>query len=162
MENITIIAAIGKNRELGKDNKLIWYLPDDLKFFKDNTIGKPVVMGYKTMLSLPKKLKDRKYLVLTSKDIVLEDGEVFHNLEDLINYIKDYKDEVMIIGGASIYKQLLPYTNKMLLTEVDSECIDADAYFPEFNKNEWDSSIISSHITEDNISYKHLVYKRKR
>ena len=68
----------------------------------------------------------------------------------------------MIIGGASIYKQLLPYTNKMLLTEVDSECIDADAYFPEFNKNEWDSSIISSHITEDNISYKHLVYKRKR
>ena len=162
MKNVTIIAAIGKNRELGKNNDLIWHLPDDLKFFKENTIGKPIVMGLNTLNSLPRKLANRKYIVLTNQDVNLEsDIKVVKSLDELIDYIKEEPQEVMIIGGASIYKQMIDYADKMLLTEIDAECNDADVFFPEFNKNDWLIEVLSNNKTEDDISYKHLVYRRK-
>lgn len=162
MKNVTMIAAIGKNRELGRKNDLIWHLPDDLKFFKENTIGKPIVMGLNTLKSLPRKLKDRRYIVLTNQDVCLDsDVVIVRSIEELTNYIKTLEEEVMIIGGASVYSQMLDYSDKMILTEIDASCSDADAFFPEFDKNEWESEELSSHTTEDNISYKHLVYKRK-
>ena len=162
MKNVTIIAAIGKNRELGKNNDLIWHLPDDLKFFKEHTIGKPIVMGLNTLKSLPRKLKDRQYIVLTNQDVELDkDIIVVKSIDELLDEISSRKEEVMIIGGASIYKQMIDYADKMFLTEIDAECCDADVYFPDFNKNEWDSEILSTNKTEDNIIYKHLIYKRK-
>ncbi len=162
MKNVTIIAAIGKNRELGKNNDLIWHLKEDLKFFKENTLGKPIVMGLNTLKSLSKKLKDRKYIVLSNEDLTLDqDIVVVKSIDELLTYITELGSEVMIIGGASIYKQMINYADKMLLTEIDAECSDADVYFPNFNKDEWNSELISSNKTEDNISYKHLVYKRK-
>jgi len=162
MKNVTIIAAIGKNRELGRKNDLIWHLPDDLKFFKENTIGKPVVMGLNTLRSLPRKLKDRQYIVLTNEDVELDKEIILvKSMDELLDEIKRREEEVMIIGGASIYKQMIDYADKMLLTEVDAECLDADVYFPDFNKEEWDSEVLSTNKTEDDISYKHLVYKRK-
>lgn len=162
MKNVTIIAAIGKNRELGRKNDLIWHLPDDLKFFKENTIGKPVVMGLNTLRSLPRKLKDRQYIVLTNEDVELDKEIILvKSMDELLDEIKRREEEVMIIGGASIYKQMIDYADKMLLTEVDAECLDADVYFPYFNKEEWDSEVLSTNKTEDDISYKHLVYKRK-
>ena len=89
---ITIIAAIGKNRELGKDNQLIWRIKEDMMFFKENTMGKPIVMGRKTFESLPKKLPNRKHIILTSKNLSLdEDIIVCHSLEEVLNWIKDYK-----------------------------------------------------------------------
>lgn len=162
MKNVTLIAAIGKNRELGKNNNLIWHLPEDLKFFKDNTIGKPIVMGSNTLKSLPKKLKDRQYVILTSKDIENPDYIVVHSIEELLHFIESEDREVMIIGGASIYRQMLPFADRMLLTEVDAEDKEADVYFPEFKKEEWKRVILSKYQTEDNISYEHLEYKRKR
>lgn len=162
MKNVTIIAAIGKNRELGRKNDLIWHLPDDLKFFKENTIGKPVVMGLNTLRSLPRKLKDRQYIVLTNEDVELDKEIILvKSMDELLDEIKRREEEVMIIGGASIYKQMIDYADKILLTEVDAECLDADVYFPDFNKEEWDSEVLSTNKTEDDISYKHLVYKRK-
>lgn len=162
MKNVTIIAAIGKNRELGRKNDLIWHLPDDLKFFKENTIGKPVVMGLNTLRSLPRKLKDRQYIVLTNEDVELDKEIILvKSMDELLDEIKRREEEVMIIGGASIYKQMIDYADKMLLTEVDAECLDADVYFPDFNKEEWDSEVLSTNKTEDDILYKHLVYKRK-
>ena len=162
MKNVTIIAAIGKNRELGKNNDLIWHLPDDLKFFKENTIGKPIVMGLNTLKSLPRKLKDRKYIILTNQEYDFdEDMVVIDSLDKLINYMDNNNEEFMIIGGASIYTQLLPYSDKLILTEIDEEDKDADVYFPYFDKKEWNSEVLSEHKTEDNIKYKHLVYKRK-
>lgn len=162
MKNVTIIAAIGKNRELGKNNDLIWHLPDDLKFFKENTIGKPVVMGLNTLNSLPRKLKDRQYIVLTNQEVNLDkDIIVVQSIDELLSEIKSREEEVMIIGGASIYKQMINYADKMLLTEIDAECSEADVYFPYFDKNEWKREVLSIHKTDDDISYKHLVYKRK-
>ncbi|MBQ8131842.1 MAG: dihydrofolate reductase [Bacilli bacterium] len=161
MNNITIIAAIGKNRELGKNNDLIWHLSEDLKFFKEHTIGKDIVMGSNTLKSLPRKLKDRHYVILTSRNMDAdEDWTVVHSVDELLEYISSKEEEVMIIGGASIYQQMMPYANRMLLTEVDAEDRDADAYFPDFSKDEWDSKVLCEH-DEEEISYKHLEYIKK-
>ena len=163
MKNVTVIAAIGKNNELGKNNDLIWRFKEDLNFFKEQTMGKPMAMGYKTFYSLRggKPLPGREHIVLTSRN--LEENpqiKIVRSLEELIDYIKEYGNEVMIIGGASIYKAMIDYADKLVLTEIDAEDKEADAYFPEFNKDEWISEELSSH-EENNIKYKHLVYTRK-
>ncbi len=161
MKNITMIAAVGKNLELGKNNNLIWHIKEDLQFFKEQTMGKPIVMGRKTLESLPKLLPGRKHIVLTRQNIDLDERIlVVHSKEELLDYIKSHKEEFMIIGGASIYKEMLPDADKLILTEIDAEDKDADAYFPSFNKEEWDRVELSSH-TEATPHYKHLVYTRK-
>lgn len=163
MKNVTIIAAIGKNNELGKNNDLIWRFKEDMDFFKEQTMGKPMAMGYKTFYSLRegKPLPGRKHIVLTSRNLEENDQIIIvRSLEELLKYIEEYKDEVMIIGGASIYKSMLDYADKLVLTEIDAEDKEADAYFPEFDRKEWNSEELSSH-EENNIKYKHLVYTRK-
>ena len=160
--SISMIAAIGKNNELGKDNNLIWYLPEDLKFFKETTTGHTIVMGMNTLNSLPRKLKNRRYIVITTKNIELDpDIKVVHSIDELLKYINTLDEETFIIGGASIYNQMINYSDKMYLTEVDATCEDADVYYPEFNKDEWEEELLSEHVTEDNIKYSHKIYKRK-
>ena len=127
--NITLIAAVGKNLELGKDNTLIWSIPEDLKFFRDNTIGKTIVMGMNTLKSLPKLLPNRKHVVLTRKNVELDPSiVVVHSIDELLSYIESIDEEVMIIGGAQIYSQMIGYASKMLLTEID-DSRDADVIF---------------------------------
>lgn len=163
MKNITMIAAIGKNNELGKDGDLIWRFKEDMKFFKEQTMGKPMAMGYNTFYSLRggKPLPGRKHIVLTSR--TLEENpqvEVVRSVDELLQYIEDYGEEVMVIGGAKVYNTMLEYADKLVLTEVDAEDKNADVYFPEFNKDEWEQEVLSTH-EENNIKYKHLVYTRK-
>ena len=136
MKNLTIIAAVGKNLELGKDNKLIWHFKEDMKFFRDNTINKPIVMGMNTLESLPKLLPKRTHIVLTRQNKKLDPSiMVVHSIDELLDYVENCKTEVMVIGGASIYQQLIGYSNKMLLAEIDATA-SADAYFPKFNKDD--------------------------
>ena len=163
MNNITMIASVGKNLELGRNNQLIWPIKEDLKFFKEQTMGKPIVMGMSTFESMNRRqLPGRQSVILTRKNIELDKGIIIiHSIDELLKYIEEYKDEVMIIGGATIYSQMLEYSNKLVLTEVDKECLTADAYFPEFNKDEWNSKVLSE-LEENNIKYKHLVYTRKK
>ena len=158
MNTITIIAAIGKNNELGYKNDLIWHLPNDLKFFKEKTTGKTIVMGYNTFLSLPRLLPNRKHIVLSEKKI--EEVTTVNNLDDLIKLIKSIDEEVFIIGGASVYAQFANIADKMYLTEVDNEFDLADVYFPEINKTEWNITEIGSN-EDNNIKYKHMEYRRK-
>ncbi len=161
MKNISMIAAIGKNNELGKDNDLIWHIKEDLQFFKEKTIGKPVVMGIKTLESLPKLLPERKHIVLTRRNLDLGDEiTILHSKEELIDYALEHPEEIMIIGGASIYNQMIDISDTMYLTEIDAEA-EADCYFPEFDKSEWNSEVLCSH-EDNNIKYKHLVYTRKK
>lgn len=161
MDNLALIAAIGKNNELGMDNKLIWYLPNDLKFFKQQTMNKHIVMGMNTFKSLPRVLPGRTHLVLTHQDIDLGEGVlIFHNREELLEYISKINDEVFVIGGAQIYKQFIDEANKLVLTEVEKSEPKADVYFPLFDKNDWNCEVVANH--EDNgIKYKHLIYERK-
>ncbi len=161
MKNITLIAAIGKNRELGYNNDLIWKIPEDLKFFRDNTMGKYIVMGMNTLNSLPKLLPGRKHVVLTHKEVELDtDVIVVHSVEELLSFIETLNEEVMIIGGASIYKQMIDYADKMILTEINSQS-EADVYFPEFSNDDWNCEVLSNHQYNE-INYSHVVYMRKR
>jgi dihydrofolate reductase len=160
MNTLTIIAAIGKNNELGYKNDLIWHLPDDLKFFREKTTGKTIVMGYNTFLSLPKLLPNRKHIVLSSDKLDIKDVTSFTNLEDLIKFIKEIDEEVFIIGGASLYKQFIGLVDKMYLTEVESEFKEADVYFPEFNKDEWERIELLEN-ENNNIRFKHIEYRKK-
>ena len=161
MKNITMLAAVGKNLELGKDNELLWRIPEDLQFFKQQTLGKKIVMGKKTLDSLPGLLPKRTHIVLTHQE--LEQSErliVFHDITELKEYLQQLREEVMIIGGAQIYQQFIDDADKLVLTEIDGEK-EADVYFPSFDKNDWDQEILCEHQYED-IKYKHLVYTRKK
>lgn len=158
---ISMIAGIGKNNELGKNNKLLWRLPNDLKFFRQTTMGKPIVMGHNTFLSLPKMLPGRQHIVLCSSTSDLPDDVVpLKSTKAALAYIESLDQEVFIIGGASIYKQFIDYSNKLYLTEIDREDKEADAYFPTFNKEEWDSEILGYNC-DDGIEYQHVLYRRK-
>lgn len=156
---ISIIAAIGKNRELGRGNDLIWHIKEDLKNFKNLTMGKYIVMGKNTYESLPKHLEGRKYIVLSSSLSEIENGLLFNDFNKLLEFIKDVDEEVMIIGGASIYKLFLPFADKLYLTEIDSE-EKADVYFPDFNKEDYKCNVVSTNEV-DGLKYSFVIYERK-
>ncbi len=155
---ISLIAAIGKNNELGKDNDLLWHIKDDLENFKNLTMGKYIVMGANTYYSLPKKLKGRKYIVLSKKIKVIEQGMVFSSFDDLLNFIKLQKEEVMIIGGASIYSLFMPFCDKIYLTEIE-DSKEADVYFPKFDKRKFQRKVLEEKECGD-LKYKFVVYER--
>lgn len=158
MKDLIIIAAIGKNNELGLNNNLIWHLPGDLKFFKETTMSKSVVMGFNTFESLPKLLEGRNYLVLTHHKLEDSNVKAISSVDELLKYVENIEDDVFVIGGATIYKLLMPYSNKMLITEIDASH-EADTYFPTVDSNDWNKELVETN--EDNgIKYKHYVYKR--
>ena len=156
----SIIAAVGKNNELGANNKLMWHLPNDLKFFKNMTDGKTIIMGRKTFASLPKMLPNRHHVVLSSSNDLPEEVSVYNSFEELINAYKDSDEELFVIGGASVYKLFLDISDKIYLTEIDKEYKEADVFFPSFNKDEFDKEILDS-VEEEKVEYKHVLYKRK-
>lgn len=158
--NINLIAAIGKNYELGKNNDLIWRIKGDLKFFKDITMGHPIVMGRKTFESLPKVLPGRKNIVISSNDILNDEIEKYRSIKAFLDKYKDSSEEFFVIGGASIYSQFIDIAYSMYLTEINDECKCADVYFPKFNKDEWNSEELLSNI-ENGLEYKHVKYKRR-
>ena len=155
---ISIIAAIGRNRELGRGNQLIWHIKEDLKNFKNLTMGKYIIMGKNTYESLPKHLEGRKYIVLSSSLSNIENGLLFNDFNKLLEFVKDLDEEVMVIGGASIYKLFLPYANKLYLTLIDSEA-KADVYFPEFDKDNYKCNVVSNNEV-DGLKYSFVIYER--
>ncbi len=160
MDNLYLIAAIGQNKELGKDNNLLWHIPEDLRFFKETTLNKNIIMGVNTYYSLPKRLPNRKHIVITHQNRYLEDTLIFHNIADLLNYCETSREEFYVIGGAKIYAQLIEYVSKMYLTKI-ADSKEADAYFPDFNENDFLKEVIYSDEYED-IQYKRLIYTRKK
>lgn len=155
----SIIAAIGKNRELGKNNDLIWHLPNDLKFFKEVTTDHTIIMGRNTFDSLPKMLPNRKHIVLTSREGLPKEVEVYKELKQILEKYKDIKEEIFIIGGASIYEQFLDYSDKLYLTEIDAE-EEASVYFPNFQRENYERQVLKEN-QDTGISYKHVLYIKK-
>ena len=162
--SIKIIAAIGENNELGKNNHLIWRLPKDLQFFREITLDNHIIMGRKTLESLPKKLDQRVNVVLSSKNLEqYYDVICYHSLEDVLDYyyLHDDVPDLFVIGGASIYEEFLPYADTMYLTEIKAHDYEADAYFPEINKKDWNINKIDEDV-DNNISYVHNKYTRRK
>jgi dihydrofolate reductase len=127
---------MARNRVIGRDNKLPWHLPADLRHFKELTLGKPIVMGRKTWESLPGLLPDRRHIVVTRRqDYVAEGAETAADLDAAIALAGNV-DEIMIVGGATLYAEALPVADRLYVTLVDAE-IDGDACFPEFDMGAW-------------------------
>lgn len=132
---INIIAAVARNRAIGKENKLIYWLPNDLKRFKMLTTGHTIIMGRKTFESLPKgALPNRRNIVLSRKERNYAGCECFGSVEEALSHCRE-DEEVFVIGGDSIYKQTLPLADRLFLTEVNDTPADADSFFPPYD--EW-------------------------
>ena len=156
---LTQIAAIGKNRELGKDNTLIWHFKEDMKFFRETTKGHTIVMGRKTFESLPGMLPKRHHIVISRSNPKLPEGvEVFNSIDAFLEAYKEVDEEIFVIGGAQIYTQLLPYSNRLLLTEIDKS-YQADAFYPEFDPSLYSRTVLTD-IVEDGVHYNHIEYRK--
>lgn len=156
--SVSMIAAVGKNLELGKNNNLIWHFKEDMKFFKDTTMGHTVVMGRKTFESLPKALPGRKNIVISSNaEYHAQGATVVTSVEEALQIADN--EEVFVIGGGKIYAEFLPYADKLYLTEIDAECAGADTYFPQFNKSEYIKEIIN-YYDIGGVEFYHVVYKK--
>lgn len=134
---ITIVVAMGKNSAIGKDNKLLWHLPKDLKHFKNLTSGHPIIMGRKTYESIGKPLPNRTNIVVSGKDNWFEEGIlIVPSIKDALKHAKKIDDNVMVIGGGNIYEQTIDKADRLEVTLVDAE-LDADVYFPKINPKTW-------------------------
>lgn len=133
---ITLVAALDRNRAIGRDGAMPWHLSDDLKRFKALTLGKPVLMGRKTALAIGSPLPGRSNLVLTRAGVAPFDGQiVVHSLDDAVAHAG--ASELMVIGGGEIYALALPRATRMHLTEIDTATSDADTFFPAFDPGQW-------------------------
>ena len=161
---LSIIVAVAENNVIGKDNKLIWHLPEDLKRFKRLTTGHTIIMGRKTFESLGRILPNRKHVILCNDMEMNIDDKNVEILED-ISMLKEYIDseeEHFIIGGATIYKLLMPYANKLYLTLIHEE-FNGDVYFPEIEEKDWKVIDREKGIRneENHFDYEYITFERK-
>jgi dihydrofolate reductase len=166
---IALIVAYDEERGIGRDNDLMWHLPDDMKFFKEMTVGHIVVMGRKNYESIPEKyrpLPDRENVVLTrSESYMASDCLVFNNIEDVLGYYGEYEERTLfIIGGGEIYKLALEkdLVEVMYITQIH-KTYGADTFFPEFNTDDWEVKILSEHPADEkhDSSFSILKYTKK-
>src|SRR3989344_3546664 len=135
---ISLIAAVGKNNELGKGNVLVWRRPNDQKFFRDTTLGHPIIMGRKTFESLGRALPKRRNVIITrNKDYKAEGAEVVSSLEEALDLVRDEKEEVFVIGGEEIFRQSMQIADRLYITHIDAEDSGADTFFPEIIPVVW-------------------------
>lgn len=149
MYKIALIAAIAENNAIGHENKLIYWLPNDLKRFKELTTGHTIIMGSNTFRSLPKgALPNRRNIVLSRKESLFAGAEHFSSLEEALSNCTDEKI-VYIIGGETLYKAALPIADILCLTEINDTPAEADAFFPAFDKKEWEVIEKEEHTTDE-------------
>lgn len=162
MSNISIIVAIAQNFAIGKNNDLLFHLPNDLKRFKEITTGHSLIMGRNTLLSLPRwPLPNRRHIVITDNpDDNFPGCEVVFSIDEAIEKVKDEK-EAFVIGGGMVYRQFYPIAGKLYLTVVNKP-FDADTFFPEIDFSEWEELSREDYFDETNqFSYSYLNLERK-
>lgn len=161
---MNLIVAVDKNWAIGKNNKLLVSIPQDMKFFRETTKGKVVAMGRKTLESFPggQPLKNRVNIVLTTdKDYKVNDAVVVHSVEEMVEELKKYPSEdIFVIGGETVYRQLLPYCKTAYITKIE-HAYDADTYFPNLDEDpEWKMTKISDEQTYFDLEYVFTIYER--
>lgn len=161
---MNLIVAVDKNWAIGKDNKLLVSIPQDMKFFRETTMGKVVVMGRKTLESFPggQPLKKRTNIVITrDKNYAVKDAIVVHSVEEALDELKKYPSEdIYVIGGDSIYRQMLPYCDVAHVTKIN-HAYEADTYFPNLDeKEDWLVTGVSDEQTYFNLEYEFVRYER--
>ncbi|KLT72067.1 hypothetical protein PL75_10295 [Neisseria arctica] len=161
MPKITLIAAYAAHRCIGINNSMPWHLPEDFAFFKQYTLGKPVVMGRKTWESLPKKpLPGRRNIVISRQaGYIAEEAEIAASLREAFEKCL-HAEEIIVMGGEQIYRQSLPFATDLRITEVDLD-VQGDAFFPEISRKEWEEVSREVYQSSKNIRYAFVHYKRK-
>lgn len=163
MTIISLIAAMGEGRVIGIDNRLPWRLPADLKRFRELTMGKPILMGRKTFVSIGKPLAGRHNIVVTQDHAFHTEGvTVTRSIDEAIAAAGDVP-ELMVIGGAAIYSQLLPRADRLYLTEIHQH-FEGDAFFPAYASNEWHEVERTDHAADEGHAYAYsfVVLNRRR
>lgn len=167
MENLSLVAAIGRSGELGNRNHLIWKIREDLTFYRKLTYHENIIMGRKTFESMPPSaLQGRNVFILTSTSLdKYYDINSYNNFNDLIKYIKMTSEQnFIVVGGAQIYELFLPYVDTMYITEIDDNA-EADTFFPYYDVRDWDIRTIYKHYPDDDnnsVFYIRNEYVRKR
>lgn len=156
---ISLIAAVGKNNELGLDNHLIFNIPGDLKFFRNITLGKTVIMGRKTYESIGKHLPKRINIVVSNSLKETDGITIINSFEEVLEKYLNSEEEVFIIGGESLYNYFINYAQNIYLTKVYANAV-ADKYFPSFDENNYNQTLLGEN-KENNLEYKHILYRRK-
>ena len=156
---ISLIAAVGKNNELVLDNHLIFNIPGDLKFFRNTTLGKTVIMGRKTYESIGKPLPKRINIVVSNSLKETDGITIINSFEDVLEKYLNSEEEVFIIGGESLYNYFINYAQNIYLTKVYANAV-ADKYFPSFDENNYNQTLLGEN-KENNLEYKHILYRRK-
>ena len=162
---LSIIVAKAKNNVIGKDNKLLWHIPDDLRRFRKLTENHTIIMGRKTFESLENVLPNIKQIVFSQNpDFKVNDEnvEVVHSMLQIQEYIES-NEEAFVIGGAIIYNLLMPYVTKLYVTEVDKD-FDGDAFFPRVNEEKWReiSREKGPKDAENNFDYEYITYEKNK
>ena len=162
---MNLIVAADKNWGIGKDNKLLVSIPSDMKFFRQETMGKVVVMGRKTLESFPNglPLKNRTNVVLTSdKNYQVKDAVIVHSIDEVLEELKKYDDdEIYVIGGGKVYEELLPYCDVAHVTKIDF-AFEADTHFPNLDEDpKWEITASSDEQTYFDLEYTFVKYERK-
>ena len=160
---IAIVVAVAENNVIGKNNQLIWHLPADLRFFKNLTMGHPIIMGRKTYESIGKPLPGRTTVIITRQHGFEAPGcIVVNSIDEAISEARTIDQEVYIIGGAEIYKQALAKTDNIYLTRVHHN-FDGDTFFPELDEAEWEMESEEKHEPDEKnmYSYSFITLKRK-
>ena len=159
---LSIIVAMDRNRVIGKGDALPWHISEDLKHFKKITMGKPIIMGRKTHESIGRPLPGRENIILTRDASYQAEGcTVLHSMDDIFEHCKDI-EEVMITGGAEIYKLAFEQVSNLYLTEVHAE-VEGDTYFPEFERSKWKEISREDHKADEKneFNYSFLVLEKK-
>ncbi len=160
MSTLSLIAAVARNGAIGKDNALLWRLPEDLKFFKCTTMGCPVIMGRKTFESIGRPLPGRRNIVVTRNASWLHEGvEVVHALDEALAALAS-EARVFVIGGGELYTQALPRADELILTEVDAD-FEGDTFFPPWDRSAFVEQSRETHQAEAGWPYHFVVYQRK-
>jgi dihydrofolate reductase len=147
-----MIAAMAKNRVIGKDNKMPWHLPEELAYFKKITMGKPIVMGRNTFESIGRPLPGRQNIVVSrNSELSIEGVTVVNSIDEAIS-AADNCEELMIIGGAMLYEHMLPKADVLYLTEIELD-VDGDAYFPDYNHQQWLKSDVEVHHSKSGLLF---------
>lgn len=157
---LNLIAAVARNGAIGKDNALLWRLPEDLKFFKRTTLGSPVIMGRKTFESIGRPLPGRRNIVVTRNAAWQHEGvEVASSLDAAIDLVK-HEAQVFVIGGGELYTQALPQADQLILTEVDAD-FEGDTFFPTWDRSLFTESSRETHQSDSGWAYHFVFYQRQ-
>lgn len=161
---LAMIAAVAKNNVIGKDGKMPWHIPYDLKYFQAITRGNTVIMGRKTFESIGKPLPDRENVIITSDKHFHPDGVVvFHTIEDALHHSRQEDRPVFVIGGETLYRQFLPFADRLYLTRIEDD-FEGDTFFPEIDIVEWQIKSWEPGILDEQNPYVYdfEVYDRER